>query len=180
MLVQPAHLLLLDEPTNHLDIASRNVVETALKDYPGVLVCISHDRHFLNTVTHITGEVGNGGIRWYQGNYDYYQWKKETGYTDQQTKPAEIPHPIRQDQQVKRRHFQQRKLDRNRIDKIGRLLADIEKQLTQLKVSMTHSEKTSDHEFLYNALREEQELEDQYLLLTNELDDLKVKIESQH
>ncbi len=179
MLVHPFHLLLLDEPTNHLDIASRNVVETALKDYPGALVCISHDRHFLNTVTHITGEVGNGGIKWYQGNYDYYQWKKDTWNMDQQAQPAGTPSARKPVPQGKRKHFQQRKHYKNRIDKIGRLLADIDKQLTQLKELMTRPEMASDHEFLNNALKEEQTLEDQYLLLTDELDALKVKIESQ-
>ena len=51
MLVEPSHLLLLDEPTNHLDIVTRNVVETALKQFTGSIVCISHDRHFLNNIT---------------------------------------------------------------------------------------------------------------------------------
>ncbi|MCJ7774696.1 MAG: ATP-binding cassette domain-containing protein, partial [Desulfobacterales bacterium] len=58
MLLQPANLLLLDEPTNHLDVISRDVVETALKNYNGTIVCISHDRHFLNEITNITYEIG--------------------------------------------------------------------------------------------------------------------------
>ena len=76
MLVEPSHLLLLDEPTNHLDMVSRNIVEDALTQFNGSIVCISHDRHFLNNVTNLTIEVGNKTIKDYEGNYEYYEWKK--------------------------------------------------------------------------------------------------------
>ena len=69
MLVDPSHLLLLDEPTNHLDIESRDIIEHALQSYKGTLVCISHDRHFLNMVTNSTCDVGNGAVKTYDGNY---------------------------------------------------------------------------------------------------------------
>jgi ATP-binding cassette subfamily F protein 3 len=77
MLIQPANLLLLDEPTNHLDMVSRDVVEAALKKYTGTIVCISHDRHFLNEITNMTYEIGNGEVVTYAGNYDYYIWKNK-------------------------------------------------------------------------------------------------------
>ena len=76
MLIEPASLLLLDEPTNHLDINSRAVLENALKKYRGSIVCISHDRHFLNKVTNLTCEVKDGKVKTYSGNYDNYNWKK--------------------------------------------------------------------------------------------------------
>ena len=72
LLVNPAHLLLLDEPTNHLDMQSRDIIESALTKYSGTLVCISHDRHFLNEVTNLTIEVNNENIKKFSGNYNYY------------------------------------------------------------------------------------------------------------
>ena len=75
ILIDPVHLLLLDEPTNHLDMLSRGIIENALKIYSGVIVCISHDRHFLNQVTNRTCEVGGGNVKFYEGNYSYYDWK---------------------------------------------------------------------------------------------------------
>ncbi|HET6344483.1 MAG TPA: ABC-F family ATP-binding cassette domain-containing protein, partial [Myxococcota bacterium] len=76
MLAQPANLLLLDEPTNHLDLASRDMLETALAAFPGTLVCISHDRYFVNRIANKVVEIQPGGsVHAYPGDYDYYLWK---------------------------------------------------------------------------------------------------------
>ena len=69
MLLKPVDLLLLDEPTNHLDMRSREVLEIALKRYKGSIVCISHDRHFLNKVTNTIWKVQGGGIQIYIYNH---------------------------------------------------------------------------------------------------------------
>ena len=50
MVAARAELLLLDEPTNHLDFPSLEVLETALREYPGAIVAISHDRAFLDAI----------------------------------------------------------------------------------------------------------------------------------
>lgn len=62
--------LLLDEPTNHLDLESIGWLETFLHDYKGVLVVISHDRHFLNSVTTHIADIDYETIILYPGNYD--------------------------------------------------------------------------------------------------------------
>ncbi len=77
MLLKPANLMLLDEPTNHLDIPSQDILIRAMQDYPGTMVCISHDRRFLNAVCNKVVEVDNGRLREFPGNYDYYLWKRE-------------------------------------------------------------------------------------------------------
>lgn len=65
-------ILLLDEPTNHLDIQSVNWLEDFLLDFPGTVIVVSHDRHFLNTVcTHIV-DIDFSKIRMYVGNYDFW------------------------------------------------------------------------------------------------------------
>ena len=50
MVASRAELLLLDEPTNHLDFPSLDVLEQALRDYPGAIVAVSHDRAFLDAI----------------------------------------------------------------------------------------------------------------------------------
>lgn len=67
-------IILLDEPTNNLDIESINWLENFILDYEdnGLVIVVSHDRHFLNTVcTHIV-EIDYGKIRMYVGNYDFW------------------------------------------------------------------------------------------------------------
>ena len=67
-------IILLDEPTNNLDIESINWLENLILDYEdnGLVIVVSHDRHFLNTVcTHIV-DIDYGKIRMYVGNYDFW------------------------------------------------------------------------------------------------------------
>lgn len=71
------NFLLLDEPTNHLDLPSREVLEETLKEYPGTVMVVSHDRYFLNKFIDYTYELENGNLTKYYGNYDYYRGKKE-------------------------------------------------------------------------------------------------------
>jgi ATPase subunit of ABC transporter with duplicated ATPase domains len=64
MVASKADLLVLDEPTNHLDFASLEVLESALRDYPGAIVAVSHDRAFLDAVgTHRRLHVRDGAVR---------------------------------------------------------------------------------------------------------------------
>ncbi|WP_066483289.1 ABC-F family ATP-binding cassette domain-containing protein [Candidatus Chlamydia sanziniae] len=62
--------LLLDEPTNHLDLYSINWLANFLKSYNGTVIVVSHDRHFLNTITSHIADIDYDTIIIYPGNYD--------------------------------------------------------------------------------------------------------------
>ena len=66
------NLLIMDEPTNHIDITTQEVLEEALKEYPGTILFISHDRYFINEIAQKILYIENKGIKEYLGNYDDY------------------------------------------------------------------------------------------------------------
>ncbi|MCB1157238.1 MAG: ABC-F family ATPase, partial [Leptospiraceae bacterium] len=70
VLYQKPDVLLLDEPTNHLDIKTINWLENFLTSYNGVIIVISHDRHFINSVASHIADLDYQGIKIYPGNYD--------------------------------------------------------------------------------------------------------------
>jgi len=78
LLLEQPDLLLLDEPTNHLDAESVNWLEGHLKTYPGAVLCVTHDRYFLDNVVGWICEVDRGRLYPYEGNYStYLETKKE-------------------------------------------------------------------------------------------------------
>lgn len=82
LLLSQPDILLLDEPTNHLDAESVQWLETTLKQYPGTVICITHDRYFLDNVAGWILELDRGeGIPW-KGNY--------TSWLEQKAKRLEI------------------------------------------------------------------------------------------
>lgn len=78
LMLSKANLLLLDEPTNHLDMISREILENALKSYTGTVICVSHDRYFIDRVATRILDLSDGVFYDYKGNYSYYLEKKDT------------------------------------------------------------------------------------------------------
>ncbi len=72
MLYDPPNFLVLDEPTNHLDMATKEMLITALAQYDGTMLFVSHDRHFLAALSNRVLEVTPEGIRDYGGGYSEY------------------------------------------------------------------------------------------------------------
>jgi len=77
ILLSRPDIMLLDEPTNHLDTESLEWLESWLKDYPGTIVTIAHDRVFLDKIVTVIAELANLRITLYKGNYSYYLNEKE-------------------------------------------------------------------------------------------------------
>ena len=75
LLLQP-DILLLDEPTNHLDAEAVRWLELYLKNYPGAVIVVSHDRFFLDEMTQVVSEIAGGKLTRYAGNYTAYRQEK--------------------------------------------------------------------------------------------------------
>jgi ATP-binding cassette, subfamily F, member 3 len=77
LLLEPVNLLILDEPTNHLDIKTKEILKSALKDYDGTLILVSHDREFLDGLVTKVYEFGNKRIKEHLGDiYSFLETKK--------------------------------------------------------------------------------------------------------
>jgi ATPase subunit of ABC transporter with duplicated ATPase domains len=70
--VDPPNFLVLDEPTNHLDLATKEMLITALSDFEGTMLFVSHDRHFLSVLSNRVLELTLEGIHQYGGGYTEY------------------------------------------------------------------------------------------------------------
>ena len=167
MLISPVDILLLDEPTNHLDIKARAVLENALKEYKGSIVCISHDRYFLNKVTDITCEVGHKGLKIYNGNYDYYYWKKNRSVKNLSGKKDSVAKVFSEGMSYK-----EKKKIKNRKTAIGRRIGLIEKEINKARALIQNKKNQDNYQLLLQETEKIDKLEIEYLELLEEKDAL--------
>ena len=166
ILVQPVHFLLLDEPTNHLDMVSRSVLEKALIKFTGSIICISHDRHFLNKVTNKICEVDKKQLKIYDGNYDYYVWKK--------AKKRNVSTVKKPKKKVnKKTSYLDRKKAKNRIKWIEKRFNQIESKIEKLRLIQSDPRNGDNYEVLNEAMGKMSPLENEYLNLMEEHENLK-------
>ncbi len=137
---QPADILLLDEPTNDLDIASLDVLESSLMDFPGALVLVSHDRFLLDRLCdQVIGFDGRGGVAFYA---DYRQWLAEMQRLAA-VETAEVK------KETKKSHPQRKKgklsyLDQREYDGMEERLLAAEKEVEDLEAAMNSPEVVAD------------------------------------
>ena len=93
LLLEPCNLLILDEPTNHLDMQSKDILKDALKDFNGTVICVSHDRDFLDGLVEKVYEFGGGHVREHIGGiYDFLRTKKISSLQELEiAKPTATP-----------------------------------------------------------------------------------------
>lgn len=132
ILLQDANFLMLDEPTNHLDLQALEVLLTALKQYTGTILFVSHERDFLNRLATDIIELTPTGAIIYAGNYDDYLHFKEVqltpqgGAKDADTKKEKVIDVSSHDQHEKRKIISKlenkiRKLEQEKEDLVNRL-----------------------------------------------------------
>ena len=133
LLVQQPPLLLLDEPDNHLDLSAKRALEAIIRDYPGCIVIISHDRYLLDEVATHIAELENGRLTLYQGNYTAYanerairRLRQQQLYAAQQKEIAHIEAAIARFELwaslvVNERHIRQARSRQRMLDKMDKI-----------------------------------------------------------
>lgn len=143
LILQKPNFLILDEPTNHLDAASREVLEEALADYEGTLLCVSHDRYFVNRLASKILHFSGSEIRALDGNYDSYTVYMKNGQVLPEQKPAEKK-PNAYLQRKENERNERRRV--SRIAKIEARLSEIETEKNAVSEALSAPETASDYE----------------------------------
>ncbi len=127
------NVLVLDEPTNHLDIPSREALESALENYPGTILAVSHDRFFLDQIsTQIFSFEENGSTEVFDGNYsEFHDWKESEGsrFKVQSSKSESSNGAVNESANDSPHSL----LSKNQLQKIEQRIKEIEKQIPQLE-----------------------------------------------
>jgi ATP-binding cassette subfamily F protein 3 len=105
VLLQEPDLLLLDEPSNHLDIVATEWLEGVLRDYPGTVVVVSHDRYFLDRTVEEIVELEQHRLQHYVGNYSAYVTAKAAHLQQQHKAYAQQQAEIRRQEEFIRRNI---------------------------------------------------------------------------
>ena len=154
MLLRPSNLLLMDEPTNHLDLFSKEVLLDALREFPGTVVFVSHDRHFIDGLATRVVEVEAGGLTSYLGDYEYYLARKGGSASAAPESPVpgpQSPLPVsKEDRQRQREDEKQRQREERQRQKqlveVEAAIEDAEGRLAEMEARMADPAFFSDHE----------------------------------
>ncbi len=166
MMLEPRNLLALDEPTNHLDIPAREVLEEALVAYAGTVLCISHDRYFLDRVAqkilHLDGRHGD----LHPGNYSDFRARQA-----EEARPAPPATPPRRSPAApapapKENDFAQQRARARELDKKKRRVAELEAKIAEAEQAIggltaeLQGEHGGDWQRLHGLVAEKETLEE--------------------
>ncbi|MFD1550156.1 ABC-F family ATP-binding cassette domain-containing protein [Levilactobacillus fuyuanensis] len=169
--LQHDNFLMLDEPTNHLDIDSREVLETALNEFDGTILFVSHDRYFINQVATQVVELSPEGTTRYLGNYDYYVSKKaeQDAYAAKEAAEAEAAHPTIDVPKQTQVDYQAQKDQAKAKRKLSRQVTALEDQMGDLEKQKTAVETEMSKEENFNDAGKLADLQEQLTAVTTQL-----------
>ena len=176
LLLQPLNVLVMDEPTNHLDIQSKNVLKSALQNFEGTLILVSHDREFLQGLNDVVYEFKDRKIKPYLGDIDFYLEQRQL----QNLRDAERRTPEKITQKTshnKRSYESQKKLKslQNRLSEHEAAISALEREIKaidlELEINYEASVATSNFFDTYQAKKAELEgLMQQWEILTETIE----------
>jgi ATP-binding cassette, subfamily F, member 3 len=157
MLLTPVNLLVLDEPTNHLDMRSKDILKSALLQYDGTLIIVSHDRDFLSGLTEKVFEFRNKGIREYVGDVNEFLRsrklerlneleRKAVLNTDAQT---DAPSQSKIDFERRKQHERELRKLESKIEKTENTIEQLENEISKMDALLANPD--TDNEMLQSG-----------------------------
>ncbi|MDY5968655.1 MAG: ABC-F family ATP-binding cassette domain-containing protein, partial [Bacteroidales bacterium] len=142
LLLEPSNLLVLDEPTNHLDMDSKDVLKSALLQYTGTLILVSHDRDFLQGLADTIYEFRNGSVHEFKGDiFEFLEYRKLQDLKqlegDQAARCAAAGETVVSQSKM---NYQQSKERERELRKRRNAVARIEEEVAALETSMAQKD----------------------------------------
>ena len=155
LLLEPCNLLILDEPTNHLDMQSKDVLKAALQDFNGTLICVSHDRDFLNGLVSKVYEFGGGRVKEHLGGiYDFLRAKKIDSLQElEKSKPSVVSNQpsdvssAKLDYAVQKAAAAEKRKKEKQIAEVEAAIAALEEEQTQMEALLSVAENQTTENF---------------------------------
>ena len=162
LLLKPSNFLLLDEPTNHLDLRAKDILLSALQEYTGTLVFVSHDRYFIDKLATRVFEIEGGRVTVYPGNYEDYLWRKqgsappspEQAAESEEPQEAATPAPAQQQQNGRGKRLNPIRLQKmkERCEEIEEEIARVEAEIRDYEMALSRFESADETIRLTNLL----------------------------
>lgn len=183
LLLDPVNLLILDEPTNHLDMRSKDVLKSALKEFDGTVIVVSHDREFLDGLVDKVYEFGNQKVMEHLGGiYDFLEKKKMENLRELERSAQQTVRSTEVEPTQNKLSYEARKEHSRLVRKVEKAVAEAEHKIAELEQAIAETEAqlatpegAADASLYtrYSALKEELSLTmDQWTELTMELEEL--------
>jgi ATP-binding cassette subfamily F protein 3 len=176
LLLKPLNVLVMDEPTNHLDIQSKNVLKSALQNFEGTLLLVSHDREFLQGLNDVVYEFKDQKIKPYLGDIDFYLEQRQL----ENLREAERKTIVKSESKIstnKQSYEAQKQLKslNNRLSKVESSISSLEKEIKaiDLELEINYDKTVADPNF-FDAYQEKkaklEELMSQWEMLTESIE----------
>ena len=170
------NLLILDEPTNHLDIESREALETALKEFDGTIIAVSHDRYFMRQLATRFIDLGDGGRDFHGGYDEYVRWRENRAaeglpVSEALASALAVEKTAKDEYAEKKRSAAEKRKQEKRKAELERAIAKTEKEIASID-DLLFGEAATDYVRAAELTDEKTVAEDRLLQLYEEYEEL--------
>ena len=141
LLLSPSNFLILDEPTNHLDIQSKEVLKSALKNYEGTFIVVSHDREFLDGLTNRIWEIEDQKLRVHHFDVKEFLKRKTSLGSMQSTAPKETKQQVEVKKDAPTLSYQEEKEQKRQRNKWRNQINRSEQEIEKLEAKIAEMDK---------------------------------------
>jgi ATP-binding cassette, subfamily F, member 3 len=181
LLLSPANLLVLDEPTNHLDMRSKDILKSALLQFDGTVIVVSHDRDFLQGLTNKVFEFRNRKIKEFLGDiYDFIENRNIQALSDLEQVRKNTGSSNNVTESDNKAQWERKKETEKEIRKIQNQIARVENRIAEMEDEIQNAEKMISNPAEFPGVMNNDDFYKNYTALKNGLQALEKEWEELH